>query len=161
MEHVVKDHPGYKDAGKIEMEDGRRAFLMQRPRLPFVDQCALAFSSPSVGEVQIPVNALLDSGTDITVFKKGKFHQLENLLGGLAIPLERHIRIENTKYPAFGLTFLFPGGAAYSSPYRLIRLPDDRLDIGDVWVGQDLLNQMVVTLNGPAGTITITDPNMP
>lgn len=161
MGHVLNNHPGYKDAGKIEMEEGRQTFSMQRPRLPFVDNCALIFSSPAVGQAQVEVDALLDSGTDITVFKKGKFHQLENDLGGLAIPIDRHIRFEGKWHPAFDLTFLFPGGASYSSQHRFIRLPDDTFDIGDIWVGQDLLNQVVVIFDGPAGTITITDPNTP
>ena len=143
------------------MENGRQTFFMRRPRLPLVDKCTLAFSSPAIGQAQVEVEALLDSGTDITVFKNEKFQQLENRLGGLAIPLDRHIRFENKRYPAFDLTFLFPGGAAYSSQHRFIRLPDDKFDFGDIWVGQDLLSQVVVTFDGPARTITITDPNIP
>jgi hypothetical protein len=86
--------------------------------------------------------------------------ELERHLGQFRIPMLRRIRFSNTPRYTFPLAFVFPGGASYVSPYSFVTSASDAswFDVGDVWLGQDVLIKLIVTFNGPARTITIVAP---
>ena len=143
--------------------NGHSAFG-SNPPLPMVEKCAIAFHNGSRHtRCQVEVETLLDTGTDITIVKQEKFRELEQGMGRSRIPMKRHIQFSGTYRYAFPLTFVFPGGASYVSQYGFIttKSDDSWFDVGDVWLGQDVLAKLVVIFNGPAKTITIEDPHIP
>ena len=106
----------------------------------------------------IPVTALLDTGADLTLVKAAKVAELEDALG-VAIPVIRRIRANGIMKDAFDFAFLLPETMHLcSSAYGFLRVDDADLGAVDFLLGQDLLNQWIVILDGMNGTVTIGVP---
>lgn len=108
------------------------------------------------------MKALLDTGNDVTIVKPDKVNELERHIGGM-IPVESRLlyygQSGGSYEPAYALAFVFPGDHQhYSSAYGFIAPSNWYFDIADVWLGQDLFRQLVVTFNGIKGTVTVIDP---
>ena len=105
----------------------------------------------------VKVEALLDTGTDITIVKPEKIDEFDNV-ASLPVPVVRHIAIGGVFQPAHDLAFFFPdSNLPHSSEYGMISPLGWDFDVADVWLGQDLLNKFIVTLDGPRGTVSIYD----
>lgn len=130
-----------------------------RPQL-FILEGAVAFRGYL--HVKVAVEALLDTGNEITIVKPEKVGELEAVLG-FRIPVKRRFRYYGhiDLQPAFDLAFIFRGDHPYSSRYGFIAPSDWDFDIADVWLGQDIFSQLVITFDGVKGIITIIDPKDP
>ena len=107
---VLQDCRCYRPAGEMVVEEHRRRSHEQTPPLPLLERCALTFPT---AQGQVEVEALLDTGTDITIFKKEKFREIEKRLPrSTRIPIRR-ISFSGTLTPAYPLTFVLPGGTSY------------------------------------------------
>ncbi len=112
--------------------------------------------------------ALLDTGCDISMVKPSVIERLENSNGHVMLHVERRIFVEASNLkplPAYDLSFITPqqdhiahSGALLNSDYGFLVSDDDRFGDEDVWLGQDIFNQLVVTLDGMSGTVTIAYP---
>jgi hypothetical protein len=161
---VLRDHACYVELGPVEVEeDGKRSYW-PRPRQAVLEGSIVLRQEATV---QVSVQALLDPGTDITLVTLDKLRELEREVEAQSgekqyIPVRRRfrsvIRGQISWEPAFNLAFVFPAGQRYSSRYGFIVPRGWSPDVGDVWLGQDILSQLVVTFNGPEGTVTIVDP---
>lgn len=132
----------------------------RRQRWPIPSQPILCGALAWLGQVQacIPVNALLDTGADLTLVKAAKIEELEATLG-VAFPVIRRIRANGIMKDAFDFAFLLPETMhPCSSAYGFLRVDDTDLGVVDLLVGQDLLTQWIVTLDGVNGTVTIGVP---
>jgi hypothetical protein len=142
--------------GAFDLEEDGRVERRQPPR-QFVlpgNVCFGAATGPTAATVS--ADALLDTGTDITRVSSALVDALAEAIGGL-IPVERRIRSDGAMQPALDLGFVLPAAdePVCASPYGFLVYADEHFDLGDIWIGQDLLNQWIVTLDGIAGTVTI------
>jgi hypothetical protein len=100
--------------------------------------------------------------------KPSVIERLENSNGHVMLHVERHIFVEASNLkplPAYDLSFVTPqqdhivhSGALLNSDYGFLVSDDDRFGDEDVWLGQDIFNQLVITLDGANGTVTIAYP---
>jgi hypothetical protein len=137
----------------VEVEGRRERWRLPRQSI----LCgALAWLGPL--PASIPVTALLDTGADLTLVKAAKVEELEDALG-VAIPVIRRIRANGVMKDAFDFTFLLPETMhPCVSAYGFLRVDDADLGAVDFLLGQDLLKQWIVTLDGVNGTVTIGVP---
>ena len=110
-------------------------------------------------ERHVPVQALIDTGADLTYFTVGTLQRLEQVGQSETlemIPIERTLRSRGIIKPAYDLALLLPGAqrAAFSA-YGFVCTSERLGDDIDVLIGQDLINQWVVTLDGVNGLLTI------
>ena len=160
MKPILEEHPCYEDIPGMTKDvvayvDGQPR-LYKRPRMPLLCAEIAASHAPSV---RIGIEMLLDTGTDITIIKPEKVRELGERLGGVIPPLS--VQFEHELAPAYDLKLVFPGNHSYSGCIGFIAPEDHEFDLGDVWLGQDVLNQLVVTFDGVNGTVTIVDPKDP
>ena len=156
-----------RDPGSVWVSepDGSRETRMPKLPLPVLAQATIAgIHNP---EGQITVNALLDTGTDITFVNRSIIERLDREFAKEEgpVPLARQINnydnVSNVKaYQKAYKLKLTLGGHSYASVYGFI-VPQVFLFEGmDIWVGQDILQQLIVTFDGPKKTITVVDPNL-
>jgi hypothetical protein len=154
MKSVLKDHPCYLPIEDAEVfvngvkEDWSR-------ELPFVSAWITLRNNDTF---RVEVNALIDTGADVTIFNIEKLRELEKVTGE-RIQEARGVNVygHNEPQPAFELAFVFPGGHSYSSRFGLVAPADWDFDVADLWLGQDILRQLVVIFDGTHGTVSITD----
>lgn len=141
--------------GELEVEThGRVQHRLPLRQYVLAGRVCLGGAAGAATDVSVKATALLDTGTDITTVSHRLVETLEDALGGL-IPVERRVCSRGSMRPALDLAFVLPNddATACESAYGFIH--GDDLDLGDLWIGQDLLNQWIVTFDGPAGTLTI------
>jgi hypothetical protein len=154
----------YVDIGVVGVEENGRFYEPKMPLLPVTEKLSLCYRYDD--SVCVPVRALLDTGNDITLVKPETVRRLNKELN-FDIPQFRKTRFmgkNGWKYePTYKLALVFPGGQVYSSEYGCISPVAENWDFEDmdVWVGQDIFNQLVVTFDGPGGggKVTIVDPD--
>lgn len=113
--------------------------------------------------LRVPVKVLIDTGCDITFVALAALQRLEGLVQaktGELLPIERRILAAGMPRPAYDLAFLLPEtGQAVHSTYGFICVAQAECgDQVDMLLGQDLINQWIVTFDGVHGTITISVP---
>lgn len=59
---------------------------------------------------------------------------------------------------SYDVRLVFPGGEILKCPVGLGCFPHPIFDFTDGVIGEDILNRLLVTFNGPDGTVTIIDP---
>lgn len=155
MKTVLDCHQCSRRLGKVKVEAGGKTVDWERPRQFVLQNGLLAYQHWP--DVQIPVEALLDTGTDITVVKPEVIRRIERQIGK-TLPVERRIEQGPKLEPAYDLMYVLPGGYQCWSRYGFIASTSVDFDIGDVWLGQDVFNKLVITFDGPNGTVTIVDP---
>lgn len=153
MKFVLKDC--YLEMGSVPTEVGGKDEEMPRPKVIVVKGRMAHRYEP---DKSVPVEALLDTGNDVTVVKPEKFNDLEASLG-YRLPVKRKIKYYGHEplQPTFDLAFIFPGDHAYYSKYGFIVPGRWDFDVGDVWLGQDIFSQLIVTFDGVSETVTISD----
>ncbi len=115
-------------------------------------------------DVRIPVKALLDTGCDITSISTGALHKLETVLQqdtGEMLPLYRNLVTAGVMRPTYDLAFILPAtDHAFTSDYGFVWTGNTTWwgHTIDMLLGQDLINQWVVTYDGINGTLTIAVP---
>jgi hypothetical protein len=157
MKTVLKDHPCWIPIGGVEIGGE----IWPRPKLCILNDCRLGFRL--AGAAQVLLTVLLDTGNDVTIVRPDKVAELESLFGvkfpvGRSIPYGERGVLE----PAYDLDFVFPGDDyRYLSRYGFIAPASWNFDVADVWLGQDIFSQLIVTFNGPERSVTVLDPNRP
>lgn len=157
MKTVVKDYQCYLKMGDVDTEVGGKGEKMPRPKLIVIEGHIACRPKSDAG---VPVEALLDTGNEVTVVKSEKLRELEASLG-FRLPVKRKIKYYGFEHlqPAFDLTFVFPDDHPYHSKYGFIVPTYWDFDVADIWLGQDILGQLVITFDGVNGIVTIVDPN--
>src|SRR5262245_44808961 len=122
MHILLEDHPCYIEMDPIVVKDDNgqdRVSPAQNPTRVILKTCAIA-PQADLG-VQVAVEALLDTGTDVTLVCEERFSELE-AQWAFDIPVRKVLFGDNrgegeqeVSYPAFDLAFLFPGKEAYRS----------------------------------------------
>lgn len=184
MREILRDIPCYLDMGESYVITEHRPGLLTRPRLPILCDAWVAHSL--VPEVKVLVKVLLDTGNDVTIIEPQVVHTLENevkerIASGevkvslpIPFPIEKFIphcgreqnekdfhqpRPEDIYQPVCALTFFLTATDNYSSELGPIVMNNWDFEGVEVWLGQDILSQLIVTFNGVDGTISISDPN--
>lgn len=156
MKTVLKDYPCYLEMGDVTVEMNGKAGEMPRPKL-IVIKGEMGYRH--VPNISVPVEALLDTGNEVTIVKSEKFSDLEAGLG-FRLPVKRKLKYYGHEQlqPTFDLAFIFPGQHQYYSDYGFIVPGHWDFDVGDVWLGQDIFGQLIVTFDGVNETVSISDP---
>lgn len=113
-------------------------------------------------ELRVPVKVLIDTGSDLTLFTVATLKRLEMLYEGDVsemIGVDRRICVDGSIRPSYDLALLLPEApqAVFSACGFVCVKKNLGSDI-DMLLGQDLLNQWIVTLDGVKGTLTISEP---
>lgn len=116
----------------------------------------------SRAELRVPVQVLIDTGADLTLFTDETLRRLEKRGDSEIsemIAIDRKLRSLGTIKPAYDLALLLPGTqrAAFSA-YGFVCTSERLGDNIDVLIGQDLINQWIITLDGVKGLLTIEQP---
>lgn len=156
MRTILHAHPcAVRDAHQnLRFETESQFEQLPMPHL-YVLKGALVYRC--LPHTRIAVEALLDTGCDITIVKPEKIKELENRLDYMISP-ERTVFYRGFPVPAYDLAFVLPTGHPLSSHYRVIAPPREEFDVADMWLGQDIFNQLVITFDGINGTVTIARP---
>jgi len=154
---ILNEHSCYETNGYITVVNGRgQEEQWSKPKLPRLKKCTIALKvkdTPSAAHIEL--EALLDTGTDITIVKPGIIEDLDNV-SPIDIPVDRRISFGDDLQPAHDLAFFFPNSTwPHSSEYGIVSHAGWEFDVADVWIGQDLLNKLSVTFDGLRGTVTI------
>lgn len=157
MAILLQNYPGYRSAGNMQVSALKGDPCPPCPPVPLFNSFTISFQKSGVLYAE-PVEILLDTGTEITLIKPEKLGQLESKLPYF-LPIQGRIYFSGVPEPSYPLQLVFPHGQSYSSPYGIVAPTTIELDIGDVWVGQDILLQLIVTFNGVERTVTIEDPS--
>jgi len=157
MKTVVDNRSCYVEIADIKVFANRRIENWPRPRLPVLEG-AIAFR-----DTLVEVTCLLDTGCDITIVNPKKLRELERLRkletrSSIRLPQRRIEFFHEGLQKAFDLAFIFPGSHRFTSRYGFIVPSSWDFDVADVWLGQDILNQLEVTFDGVHGTVTIIEP---
>ncbi len=160
MRTLLRDYEGYQQVGNgsvsVRLNNPSREVRWFRPRLPIVPGF-IAFWH--ILSTKVHVQALLDTGCDITIVKPEKVWELEKSPHKRRmLPATRHIAHDGEFQPAVDLAFLFSDNDCYSSRFGMIVTSKWKFDVADMWLGQEILRQLVVTFDGVQGTVTIIDP---
>lgn len=118
---------------------------------------------PEQTRVVIKVEALLDTGCDVTLVRQEKIEELGRCRG-VDLQSERMVEIYGSPKPAFDLTYILPGGHPCTSRYGFVGVTVEdfpALEGTDMLLGQDVLNQFIVTFDGLDGTVTFALPDDP
>lgn len=161
MKTVLQDFQCYV-GGLIKVIEGKRQKMMPQPRLAVLENLSLSYLHEPTKIVQ--VRALLDTGNDITIVRRKKIWDLEKILN-----LQIYARREFAYYdlnnresfqPAFPLALSLTATDRYSSKYGFISPSSSTFNFDgfDVWIGRDILNQLICTFNGVNGTLTVIQP---
>jgi hypothetical protein len=137
---------------------------MTRPLLPVLKECWIAAShDPSI---RLPVKVLLDTGCDITIVNPTLVDELDDALkkkntDPSYVHPARKIKFYTGKkmfQKAYELSIILSVDGDYSSQYGFIAPEDWDFEGMDVWLGQDIFAQLIVTFDGVNQTLTIADP---
>lgn len=160
MEIVLDTFACAESLGEVSIEmNGDSVELWPQPFVFILDGQVACRSSEDAGDdILLRARALLDTGTDVTVINPKMISDIENERGMMLHP-ERRIDCEGEMRPAYDLTYVFPGGYSCSSKYGFISMASHFFDQYDLLLGQDILNQLVITFNGIRGTVTILAPD--
>jgi hypothetical protein len=151
----------------IEVRDNSRSKIeeMRRPLLPVLKECWLAAShNPNV---RIPVNVFLDTGCEITIVKPSVVDRLEKALQSQTTPfyINPTRQIKYYYHPssvqfqnAFDLSVCLSEDCTYTSEYGFIAPIGLDFEDMDVWLGQDIFEQLIATFDGVNRNVTIVDP---
>lgn len=157
MKTILKDHACYVSVGTVEIEIAGEIKKLAKPMLVMLSG---KVGYRNFASFSIPVQALLDSGNDVTILKPQKLREMEKSLGFRLPPKGRIRYYEDAELqPTFDLAFIFPGDHAYFSTFGIVTPRGWNFDVADMWLGQDLLNQLQVTYDGVNQTVTVVDPN--
>jgi hypothetical protein len=184
MKEILRDVSCYREMGTYEFIDNSGLGTIRRPRLPILYDAWVAHAH--LPEVKVQVKVLLDTGTDITVFAPRVLRKLEEeaakhiaagqVQSDLPIPFHEERTIpqfsaeeeqegrkeltdEEIFYPVFPLTIFLTPEDSYSSEHGFILRQRLVFDVAEVWLGQDIFNQLVFTFHGREGKVSISDPD--
>lgn len=155
-----------RDSGTAQVLERDHFDETRMPRLPLPVLAESAIVAAHNSNVQIPVKVLLDTGTDITLVNPAVVNALNSMLGGDSgdpIQLSRKINFFNSPGTSFENAYklgIVLGGYKYFSIFGFIAPRNWDFEDMDVWMGQDILQQLVVTFDGPERTITAMDPKL-
>ena len=105
----------------------------------------------------VSVKALIDTGTDITIVNPEIVRMLEQKMGK-HLPLKRSYCFNESVAPAYALAFKLGDQLCFNSEMGFIAPQSYIFDIADIYIGQDIFGQYIITLDGIDGTITIAKP---
>lgn len=110
----------------------------------------------------VAAKALLDTGADVSLFSQQKRFEIERS-HGTDLPVLRKVRISGTLRATYELSYILFGEHACKGDYGLVEAENgsyfDAEEEVDLFLGQDILNQFIVTFDGPNGTVTIELPD--
>jgi hypothetical protein len=113
-------------------------------------------------DIRIEVKALLDTGCDISSVSTNTVERLDAKLQestGEMLQLFRTQLAAGAPRPTYDLAFLLPEtGHPVSSTSGFLCLPNPGWGSVDMLLGQDLINQWIITYDGIHGTLTIATP---
>lgn len=160
MKTIVDKHLCYKDAGSVTvyLQTGIKT-KRKMPKL-FIMEAEIAARNQNVRRRK--VSALLDTGNDITIVNPKIVKDLEKDLG-FQLPVEKSIFhyddiSEDILQPCYSLSIIFQGDHSYESEHGFIAPSPWNRDVADLYLGQDIFSQLIVTFDGVEGTVTIIDP---
>ena len=182
MKEILKEYPAFLKLPEAKLRDKQGDSWVSRPKLPILQEVWIAY--PGDLETRIQIKALLDTGCDITLINPVTVRALESRLktkwkgrAEFAIPLsvEKKFKfwdssLESDKpnldidpdtvfEPLYELVLFFTPEDVYSGEFGLLSPSSWIFDNGiDMWIGQDILRQLIVTFNDEKW-VTIVDNN--
>lgn len=164
MRTILENYPCSERIPDVRVKVSDEEQIWPSPRIPLLKGGAVAGIGDTSRDGRLDVSALLDTGNDLTIIRPDKVIELERLLN-CRFPVNKSILRYDVEdavdkwEPSYNLVFVFPGDHAYSSTLGMIAPRNFPWDIGEVWLGQEILSQLILTFDGIKGTITIVDPN--
>jgi len=160
---ILNAHSSGRSLGEMQIEENSGLIHHKRtPQVHLLPGTLAEFFEAEEADRGIPVVALLDTGADVTVMRKEKRVALDNHRG-IDLHIERKIRLNGNLCAVYGLVYLLPGGDVCPTDLGIVEAdtdssfgPDESFDL---FLGQDILNQFIVTFDGPQGTVTIELPD--
>jgi hypothetical protein len=157
-----------------------------RPKIPVLTFTEIA--SAHAPQTKIKVRVMLDTGCDVSLVSPNTIKRLDEALRRErvndatlldSLPIERSIKFfdpcikegnslvddyydeDDDRYyaPAFDLLLFLTQKNAYRSSYGFLRPDGWKFENFDIWLGRDILNQLIITFDGANETVTIKDPN--
>jgi len=114
---------------------------------------------PKYPDKRIPVRMLVDTGTDITVFRPNLIGELEERLPVLLAPLgiiQHGLGKEGNPSPIYDLELRLENGHRFKINNKIAAASKTlHFDVADVWLGQDVLSNYSLEINGPAKTLSL------
>jgi len=161
MNTVLDKYPSHRDLGGMEIGDELNPSRVPRPKVHVVKGDLVCRLDLPDQRWVIGIEVLLDTGCEITLISDSKVKELEDLRK-LDLHAERKVMVRGKHRAAYDLAFVLPGGYPCTAPYGFVAVPKDEfgnvLDASEMLLGQDVMNQLVVTFDGPNGTVTICTP---
>ena len=108
-----------------------------------------------LGEYVREVDAIIDTGADYSLIAGSVYEEFE-AKQKVMTPVFGEIMIDGRWLQRVPLQFSFPTGHPYSLPLGFAMV--EKMDVADVWLGQDFLSKFEIRLDGPRGLISFIDP---
>lgn len=167
MKTILDAYPSHKAVGEIiegiETKDGsyQRITSWPTPAVHVLGGTLASARNPQPRQ-GILISALLDTGSDITLVSKKSLRKLEKDCK-IDLHTRRAILVWGKFRPVYSyLVLVLPGEHECKSPIGFVEASDDEfghiLNASEMLMGQDVLNKLVVTFDGPNGTVTICEP---
>ncbi len=165
MRTILDAHHSHTIAGRLEVKEEGGSELHLRswpaPAVHVVTGALVSALDPTPRQA-VELSALLDTGADVTLISEKKREELEKSRKSL-LQTRRSVKFWGKFRPAYtSLAFILPGGHECRSHIGFVEVADEEsravLDVSEMLLGQDVLNQFIITFDGPNGTVTICEP---
>lgn len=167
MKTILDAYPSHKVVGEIiegfETRDGSYQPIKScpAPAVHILNGTLVSGRNPR-SRPAISISVLLDTGSDITLIGEKSRRKLEKD-HNIDLQTRRGVLVWGKFRPVYrSLAFVLPGGHECRSDVGFVEASDDEfghlLNASEMLLGQDVLNKLVVTFDGPNGTVTICEP---
>lgn len=164
MRTILEAYPSHRNIGRMSI----REFNGEEtdppcPAVHVITGWLACQTDPVHSREVIEVKALLDTGCDVTLVRKELVDELGRRRGSDVQP-QRTIELFGGSRLAYDLIYILPGDHYCISDYGFTEFASEEfpdLDGTDILLGQDVLNQFIVTFDGPNGMVTIALPDDP
>ncbi|HEY6190452.1 MAG TPA: hypothetical protein VIW80_22560 [Pyrinomonadaceae bacterium] len=186
MKTIIEDIRCFIEIEKAAVkENSGRQRVYPRPKIPVLDFTEIAYALTP--QTKLKVRVMLDTGCDLSLVSPRVTEELDEALRKEAradqslpsvLPIERRIKFyercvkeddqslpdyrddddELLYAPAFDLLLFFTEHDSYRSGYGFLQPFGWNFEDFDIWLGRDILNQLVFSFNGPGETVSISDP---